>query len=115
LAAPAGMLNRRTLSSASRAAGAGQCRASCPNAMRVASLAGNVVGWYVRVTTTQIADGGPLTVLYVVGHPTPAEAEHAVKQVRSLPGEKYEVLSEAVPGRGPQPKPGQVWELKGAL
>jgi hypothetical protein len=75
----------------------------------------SVIGYYVRVTTTQVVDGEPLTVLYVVGYPTPREAEQAVRKARSQPSEKYEVLAgEVAPGRGPQPKPGQVWELKGA-
>jgi hypothetical protein len=74
------------------------------------------IGWYVRVTTTEIVEGEPRTILYVVGYPTPEEAERAVRQTRSLPGERYEVLEgEVVAGRGPRPKPGQVWELKGAL
>jgi hypothetical protein len=77
----------------------------------------STVGWYVRVTTTELGWGGePITVLYVVGYPTPEQVEQAVRRERSLPGEKYQVLDgEVVPGVGPQPKPGQVWELKGAL
>jgi hypothetical protein len=74
----------------------------------------NAVGWYLRVFTTEVIEGDPLTVLYVVGYPTPEECEQAVKQARSMPGETYEVRSGVVPGKGPQPKPGQVWELKGA-
>jgi hypothetical protein len=73
------------------------------------------IGWYVRVTTTQVVNDDPLTLLYVVGYPTPEEAERAVREARSLAGEKYEVLDvEVVAGRGSQPKRGQVWELKSA-
>jgi hypothetical protein len=75
----------------------------------------NALGWYVRVTTAQIVDGESLTVLYVVGNPSPEQAEQAVRQARSLPGEKYAAVAEATVGRGPQPEPGQVWELKGAI
>ena len=73
------------------------------------------IGWYVRVRTDRIHDGVYDTVLYVVGLPTPAEAEAAVKRSRLTSGEQYEVLPEPVtPGKGPQPAPGQVWLLKGA-
>jgi hypothetical protein len=75
----------------------------------------NAIGWYVRVTTTEVLNGERQIVLYIVGHPTPEECERAVRQVRPLPGETYEVLAgEVAPGIGPQPEPGQVWELKGA-
>lgn len=73
------------------------------------------IGWYVRVETDEIHDGVYRTVLYVVGLPTPAEAEAAVRESRLKSGEKYEVLPEPVTnGKGPQPTPGQVWLLKGA-
>lgn len=75
----------------------------------------DAIGWYVRVTATEVVDGAPLTILYVVGYPTPEECKRAVMQARSMPGETYKVLEGgALPGIGPQPKPGQVWELKGA-
>ena len=56
------------------------------------------------------------TVLYVVGHPTPTEAEAVVRKSRQKLDETYEVLLEPVtPGKGPQPAPGQVWLLEGAV
>lgn len=74
------------------------------------------IGWYVRVTTGQIHDGVYDTVLYIVGYPTPAEAEEAVREVRSAPGETYEVLPGAItPDRGPQPAAGEVRLLAGAV
>ena len=74
------------------------------------------VGWYVRVTVSEIVDGVYDTVLYIAGYPTRAEAEAAVRKVRSKSGEQYEVLEEEiVAGRGPQPKPGEVRMLKGAV
>lgn len=73
------------------------------------------IGWYVRVKTDEIYDGVYDTVLYVVGLPTPTEAEAAVKDSRLKSGERYEVLPEPVtPGKGPQPATGQVWLLTGA-
>jgi hypothetical protein len=69
------------------------------------------IGWYVRVTTGEVVDGVYDTVLYVVGYSTPAEAEAAVRRARAGSGEQYKVLSEVTAGRGPQPKPGQVWLL----
>lgn len=73
------------------------------------------IGWYVRVRADEIHDGVYDTVLYVVGLPTPTEAEAAVKDSRLKSGERYEVLPEPVmPGKGPQPARGQVWLLKGA-
>ena len=76
----------------------------------------STMGWYVRVKTSEIHDGVYDTVLYVVGLPIAAEAEAAVRSLRSIPGETYEVLPDAVTaGRGPQPAPGQVWLLEGAV
>ena len=50
------------------------------------------IGWYVRVRTGEIVDGVYDTVLYIAGYPTPAEAEAAVRNVRSKSGEQCEVL-----------------------
>ena len=73
------------------------------------------LGWYVRVLTREIHDGVYDTVLYVVGLPIAAQAEAAVRSLRSTPGETCEILPDAVTaGRGPQPALGQVWLLKGA-
>jgi hypothetical protein len=69
----------------------------------------SAIGWYVRVTTTEVVDGEPQTVLYVVGHPTPEECKRAVKEARASTTETYEVLGAALPQIGPQPKPGQLW------
>ena len=74
------------------------------------------IGWYVRVKTGQVVDGAYDTVLYIAGYPTPAEAEAAVRKVRSRSDEHYEVLGEQiVANRGPQPNPGEVRLLKGAV
>jgi len=74
------------------------------------------VGWYVRVTTNEMYDGVYNTVLYIAGYSTPAEAEEAVRNERSTPGETYEVLPGAIPpDRGPQPSPGEVRLLVGAV
>jgi len=73
-------------------------------------------GWYVRVTTDKIYDGVYSTVLYIAGYPTPAEAEEAVRKVRSAPEEKYEALPGGItPDRGSQPAPGEVRLLEGAV
>ena len=73
------------------------------------------VGWYVRVKTGEITDEVYDTVLYVVGCPTPAEAEAAVRRVRANSDEPLQVLDKVVVGRGPQPEPGEVRLLKGAV
>jgi hypothetical protein len=76
----------------------------------------NCIGWYVRVTTDQIYDGVYNTVLYVAGYPTPEGALDAVRKTRAVLGESYEVLpGEITPDRGPQPLPGEVRLLKGAV
>ena len=72
------------------------------------------IGWYVRVTTDEVQDGY-YTVLYVVGLPTPEEAEQAVRRVRSVPHETYEVLDQVPADRGPQPRRGEVRFLPGAV
>ena len=73
-------------------------------------------GWYIRVKTGEVRDGVYDTVLYVVDHPTPTTAEAAVRQSRQRLNETYEVLLEPVmPKKGPQPAPGQVWLLEGAV
>ena len=74
------------------------------------------IGWYVRVTTDEIYDGVYNTVLYVAGFASAAEAEKAVRRVRSKPGETFEVLpDEITAGQGPQPEPGEVRLLPGAV
>jgi hypothetical protein len=76
------------------------------------------VGWYVRVWVGEDESDDPAydTALYIAGYPTPAEAVAAVRRVRSKSGERLEALDEAiVPGVGPQPKPGEVQRLKGAV
>ena len=73
------------------------------------------IGWYVRVTTQEIDDDGYNSVLYIVGFPTPSEAEAAVRKARQAPGETYEVLAgEITADRGPQPAPGEVRLCEGA-
>ena len=75
-----------------------------------------MIGWYVRVTTVDVGDGVYNTVLYVVRLPTPAEAEEAVQQARSNRSKRYEVLlGEVTAERGPQPMPGEVRLLVGAV
>ncbi len=77
---------------------------------------GHPIGWYVRVKTGELVDDVYDTVLYIAGFPTPAEAEAAVRSVRAKPSEEYEFLSgEITTGRGPQPAPGEVRLLKGAV
>ena len=74
------------------------------------------IGWYVRVTTGEVVDGVYDTVLYIAGYSSPADAEAAVKRARSKSGEQYKVLAEGiVAGRGPQPQPGEVRMLNGAV
>ena len=74
------------------------------------------IGWYVRVKVGNVVEGVYDTVLYIAGYSTPAEAEAAVRRVRSKSGEQYEVLEGAiVADHGPQPKPGEVRMLNGAV
>ena len=74
------------------------------------------IGWYVRVTTTEIYDGVYNSILYIAGFATPAEAENAVRQVRRTPTDSYEVLlGEILSDRGPQPMRGEVRLLKDAV
>ena len=73
------------------------------------------LGWYVRVTTNDLIRGEPVTMLYLAGYPNSSEAEEAVRRLRSISGEKYQAVVSAVAGRGPQPEPEQVMELKGAI
>jgi len=74
------------------------------------------IGWYVRVTTGEIVDEVYDTVLYIAGFPTPEEALAAVKATRDKPWEPCEVLEgEITADRGPQPEPGEVRLLKGAV
>ena len=74
------------------------------------------IGWYVRVITGEVVDGVYATALYIAGFPTPEEAEQAVRTERSKAGEQYEVLpGEIIAGRGPQPEPGKVRMLPGAV
>jgi len=74
------------------------------------------IGWYVRVTTGEVVDGVYDTVLYVAGYPTPAEAEAAVRKARAKSGERYEVVPGGImAGHGPQPNPGELRVLKGAV
>lgn len=74
------------------------------------------IGWYVRVKTGELVDGVYDTVLYIAGYPKPAEAEAAVRTIRAKPGEQYEVIEGGiVAGYGPQPMPGEVRIIKGAV
>jgi hypothetical protein len=59
------------------------------------------LGWYVRVTTTDFVQGEPVTKLYLAGYSMPGEAEEAVKQVRSIPGEQYQAVDIVIKGNGP--------------
>jgi hypothetical protein len=74
-----------------------------------------LLGWYVRVTTNEFVQGEPATLLYLAGYADAGEAEEAVKQSRSVSGEKYQAVASAIAGRGPQPMPKEVRELKGAV
>jgi hypothetical protein len=73
------------------------------------------LGWYVRVTCAECIQGEPATMLYLVGLPEARQAEDAVKQFRSISGESYQVVAKVIANRGPQPTPGEVRELKGAI
>jgi hypothetical protein len=74
------------------------------------------IGWYVRVTTGVIQDGIYDTVLYIAGFETPEAAIEAVRRNRAIEGEVYEALpGEITLGIGPQPKPGEVRLLPGAV
>jgi hypothetical protein len=74
------------------------------------------VGWYVRVTTGEIVDQVYDTVLYIAGFPTAEEAIMAVKALRGKPWEPCEALASGITlGRGPQPAPGEVRLLPGAV
>jgi hypothetical protein len=76
------------------------------------------IGWYVRVWvgTEESDDPAYDTALYIAGYPTRAEAEAAVRKVRQKNDERMQVLEgEIIPGIGPQPKPGEVQRLRGAV
>jgi hypothetical protein len=74
------------------------------------------IGWYVRVWVGENESGDHGAALYIAGYPTPVEAEAAVRRTRSKRGERMEVLEgEIVPGVGPQPSPGEVRLLGGAI
>jgi hypothetical protein len=75
------------------------------------------VGWYVRVATDKIQDGVYDTVLYIAGFKTPEAAVEAVRRHRCVEGETYEVPpdGEITAGGGPQPKPGEVRLIPGAV
>jgi hypothetical protein len=76
----------------------------------------NLTGWYVRVTTDQVYDGVYNTLLYIAGYPKRDEAESAVKKARGANGETYQTLPEPIiSNRGPQPAPGEVRLLVGAV
>src|SRR4051812_6030806 len=65
------------------------------------------MGWYVRVTTDEIYDGVYNTVVYIAGFASPAEAERAVRGVRSNPGRHSRFSRvKSLPGRGPKPAAG---------
>jgi hypothetical protein len=73
------------------------------------------IGWYVRVTTVEIHDGVYNSLLYIAGFAIPAEAEKAVRQVRRMPTDTYEVLpGQITSDRGPQPVRGEVRLVDGA-
>jgi hypothetical protein len=72
-------------------------------------------GWYVRVTTTDIVHGEPVTILYLAGYFLPEEVEEAVRQARAINGETYKAVVTVVEGQGPQPDAGEVRELAGAV
>jgi hypothetical protein len=76
------------------------------------------IGWYVRVWVGEEESDDPTydTALYIARYPTPAEAEEAVRKIRAKVGERTEVLEgEIVAGVGPQPKPGEVRRIRGAV
>jgi len=72
-------------------------------------------GWYVRVTTADVVYGERVTVLYLAGYGMPKDAEYAVRRARATEGEQYHAVDTAVPGKGPQPEPGEVRLLLGAV
>jgi len=73
------------------------------------------IGWYVRVTTSDVHDGVYNSILYIAGFTTPAGALNAVRELRSTPTDCYEVLTgEITVDRGLQPIRGEVRLLNGA-
>ena len=77
------------------------------------------VGWYVRVTTGEMADQVYDTVIYIAGFPTREEAESEVRAARLAIGKSGEPIvtlpDKIAPDCGPQPKPGEVRLLPGAV
>jgi hypothetical protein len=76
------------------------------------------IGWYVRIWVGQDDSDDPAydTALYIAGFPTPTEAEAAVRKFRAKAGERMQVLDgEIIASVGPQPKPGEVRRLRGAV
>jgi hypothetical protein len=76
------------------------------------------IGWSIRVWVGEEESDDPAydTAIYIAGYPTPAEAEAAVRSIRPKSDERMEVLEGGIfPGIGPQPKPGEVRRIRGAV
>ena len=72
------------------------------------------IGWLVRVSGQPVWDGVYDTIVYLAGYASPEEAKAAVMAKCNVSDELAIVLPDAiVPGRGPQPMPGEVRLLTG--
>ena len=68
-------------------------------------------GWTVRVTTAHLVQGLGANILYAAGFSSPIEAEDAVRDGRSVPGERYRALNPISDVNGPKVGPGKIREL----
>jgi len=75
------------------------------------------IGWYVRVWVGKNESDDPAydTAIYVAGYSTPADAEEAVSKFRRRGGERLRAIFGIDRGIGPQPEPGEVQRLRGAV
>jgi hypothetical protein len=74
------------------------------------------VGWFVRVTTGEVVDQVYDTVVYIAGFATPEECIAAVRATREKLSEPCQVLESPITrGVGPQPNPGEVRLIPGAV
>jgi hypothetical protein len=72
---------------------------------------GIICGWTVRVTTTHLVQGLGANILYAAGFSLPTEAEDAVREGRSSPGERYRALKPISDVNCPKVGLGKIREL----